>query len=1035
MSHEQLFRNPTNQYRAIPFWAWNCRLDETELLRQMDIFKEMGMGGVMIHARDGLDTPYMSPEFMEKVQACVQKAKSEGSFVWLYDEDRWPSGDAGRQVTQNPTYRIRVVKMTAVSEPVLPQAEAIACGGTYLLGMYALKRNQDGALQAYRRISLDDVCDSDETMVYAYCQCVPNYYYVDTLSKEAIERFVALTHEKYLALCGDDFGATIPSVFTDEPQFAKKEWLDSGTDTGPVCMPWTKDLPETYARCYGTDILDTLPELFWDREDGETALARYRYHNHVTDRFIEAFLETISAWCQQHNIKLSGHMMAEQALWTQSAWVGDAMRCYGAFQIPGVDMLCDWREYTTVLQARSAVHQYGRKELLSEMYGVTNWDFDFRGHKMQGDWQAALGVTLRVPHLAWVSMHGDAKRDYPASIGYQSPWYSQYALVEDHFARLNTVLTRGEPMVNIAVVHPVESYWLYWGPKDRNGVTQQNLENHLQAITNWLLFGGLDFDFICEDKLPSLYQVTDAGLQVGAMTYQTVVICGCVTLRESTVDILMDFIGKGGQVWFVGNPPTRISGKVDNDALMELHRCAQKIEMKRDTLLETLRPYAQVELVHASGRPADHLLCQLRKDTDCHWLFVAHGQSMDNRDCADAESLVIRVKGCFTPELYQTESGEIQTLPCTYTYKEETVWTEISAIMYGQDSLLLRLNPCAIVQERSDAYDPLPLPGTLLSTVCLQDQYPFVPSEPNVFVLDTAVYAIDNQPASCEAEEMLRIDECLHKTLWPDRGDWCAMQPYMMPNEPYVHTIHLRFTFESEIDVADCCLAVEDAERVTVSLNGMFVPTVVQGYFTDRAIQTIQLPRLTKGNNVLELRIPVNYKSRIEWCYLLGDFGVRVEGSRKIITKKPTCLAFDSLTKQQYPFYGANITYETTFDVPDDCDKSDAFTVRIRIPCYRGAMVTAVVDGQHKGNIIYAPYCMQLSGLAAGKHTLSLTCYGNRYNSFGPLHLCDESRIWFGPDAWHTQGNEWTYDYKLKETGFLQAPVIEIYSDSCYNSN
>ncbi len=64
--------------------------------------------------------------------------------------------------------------------------------------------------------------------------------------------------------------------------------------------------------------------------------------------------------------------------------------------------------------------------MLSELYGVTDWSYDFRGHKLQGDWQAAMGVTVRVHHLTWVSMEGEAKRDYPASIGYQSPWYKEY---------------------------------------------------------------------------------------------------------------------------------------------------------------------------------------------------------------------------------------------------------------------------------------------------------------------------------------------------------------------------------------------------------------------------------------------------------------------------------------------------------------------------------------------------------------------------------------------------------------------------------
>lgn len=53
-------------------------------------------------------------------------------------------------------------------------------------------------------------------------------------------------------------------------------------------------------------------------------------------------------------------------------------------------MLYDSRELNTAKQAQSAVHQYGREGMLSELYGVTGWEFDFRGHKLAGDWQAAL---------------------------------------------------------------------------------------------------------------------------------------------------------------------------------------------------------------------------------------------------------------------------------------------------------------------------------------------------------------------------------------------------------------------------------------------------------------------------------------------------------------------------------------------------------------------------------------------------------------------------------------------------------------------
>lgn len=45
---------------------------------------------------------------------------------------------------------------------------------------------------------------------------------------------------------------------------------------------------------------------------------------------------------------------------------------------------------------------------------VTNWTFSFEGHKGCGDWQAAMGITFRLHHLTWMTMAGEAKRDFPA---------------------------------------------------------------------------------------------------------------------------------------------------------------------------------------------------------------------------------------------------------------------------------------------------------------------------------------------------------------------------------------------------------------------------------------------------------------------------------------------------------------------------------------------------------------------------------------------------------------------------------------------
>ena len=110
---EELFCRPTCEYRGTPFWAWNGKLEKETLLEQIEILKKMGMGGFHMHVRTGMDTPYLSDAFMEHIRTCIEKAKEEGMLAWLYDEDRWPSGTAGGQVTrEHPEYASRNLLLT-----------------------------------------------------------------------------------------------------------------------------------------------------------------------------------------------------------------------------------------------------------------------------------------------------------------------------------------------------------------------------------------------------------------------------------------------------------------------------------------------------------------------------------------------------------------------------------------------------------------------------------------------------------------------------------------------------------------------------------------------------------------------------------------------------------------------------------------------------------------------------------------------------------------------------------------------------------
>ena len=1012
----EVFENPGSEYRGTPFWAWNCQLEKDELLRQLEVLKEMGLGGAHMHVRTGMATPYLSDEYMALIRACVDKCKQENMLAWLYDEDRWPSGAAGGLLTKDEKYRARHLLFTPVPYGAGrvqhgddSRAEGMRTENGILIGCYDVVLDENGYLVSADRIAED--AKARGTKWYAYQEkagASPWYNgqsYVNTLDREAIKAFINITHERYLAKVGDEFGKTVPAIFTDEPQFTGKDALKFAGEQQDVTLPWTDDLPETFKAAYGEDLLQHLPELFWEKQQGVSTV-RYHYHDHISERFASAFADTVGAWCQSNGLMLTGHMMNECTLFSQTISLGDCMRSYRSFQLPGIDMLCNEFEFTTAKQAQSACHQYGREGVLSELYGVTGWDFDFRGHKLQGDWQAALGVTVRVHHLSWVSMKGEAKRDYPASINYQSPWWQDYRFVEDHFARVNTALTRGTPLVRVGVIHPVESYWLHFGPGDQTGGIRQQMDENFQNLTKWMLKGGIDFDFICESQLPDQCTQGGAPLKVGKMAYDAIVVPQCETLRSTTLERLEAFQKAGGKLIFLGDAPL-YADACPSERGKNLYAKSVCTAFDKNHLLEALKDVRMLDVVDEWGSRSENYVHQMRKDGDKVWLFLAHSGMPRHPDVPAGDKIRIVMKGKYGITLYDTLKGTRKELNCTY----ENGCTVYRVEMQEQDSLLLCYHEAegivAADREKAGIWRNIPVPVRV----------PYTLSEQNVLLLDKAEFALDDEPYHPETE-LLRADNVMRSALgWAPRYA-AVMQPWVIAEEPIVHKAHLRFTFHAVCEAKNCFFATEDADKAEIKLDGVPLSVQPDGYFCDRSIGKIALPDLAAGDHVIEMTLPFGKRTNIEWCYLLGDFGVNMQGAYRELVPMPEMLGFDTVTVQKMPHYGGNVDYH--FDI--DTQGGD---IRVCAPQYAGAAVRVTLDGEVKGHIAYLPNVLKIRDVPAGRHHLILTQLGHRQNCFGPLHRADLSAPWTGPDAWRTTNQWWTESYRVKPLGLLSAPIVK----------
>ena len=357
-------------------------------------------------------------------------------------------------------------------------------------------------------------------------------------------------------------------------------------------------------------------------------------------------------------------------------------------------------------------------------------------------------------------------------------------------------------------------------------------------------------------------------------------------------------------------------------------------------------------------------------------------------------------------------SGELK--PIDYVIKDG--FTEVSASLWGSDSLLLHLAPTK--GESGYTEEKTQIGGTEKTLVCESVSL----DEPNVLLLDYAEYSFDGEEFFPK-KNILKIDHEYRNRLGiPVRSNYDRSQPWrsrQLGETCRDKYLYLRFRIQSEIEYAGAFLALEGLERTSVCFNGENVDMTDRGFYVDKSIRKIALPKILKGENILEMKIKIinsNVKGA-EYCYLLGDFGVVVEGSEARIVAKSQNADFVSTKELKMPFYGGNITYECRETFEEDCN------LTVKIPEYRGALVRVYLEGEDKGYICFAPYTLDLGLVKKGEHTIFFKLFGNRYNTFGALHYKND-KIGELPAMWQPNPSAETNEYLLKDIGIQKSPTI-----------
>jgi hypothetical protein len=1004
---EKEFKSPGVEWRGKPFWSWNGKLEKEELLRQIDVLKEMGMGGFFMHSRTGLETEYLGDEWFELINACADYAETLGLEAWLYDEDRWPSGLAGGIVSQHPEFRQKAILLdmsytTDPSDQVLGQWTAKLDGATCTeLEPFS------GAVPEGKTLLTFKVIEQGKSGFYN------GYTYIDTMNRDATEAFLQCTHEKYAAKCGDRLGKSIKGIFTDEPhRGALLDGFSMYMENGEYTVPYTQKLFEEFQTRFGYDLKEKLPELFLQVEGQRISQVKWHFVELLQQLFLENFAIPCKAWCEKHNLILSGHVLHEDNLTAQTAMSGSVMRYYEHMTAPGVDVLTEGnRNYWIVKQLTSAARQTGKKQLLSELYGCTGWQMPFAGHKAVGDWQALLGINLRCHHLSWYTMRGEAKRDYPASILHQSAWHKEYSHVEDYFARFGLMMAQGDPVCDLLVINPVESVWaqVHLGWSKGLGLQDEHiktLEENYQTLFTWLLESQIDFDYGDEEMLGRLGAVEDGVLQVGCAKYKTVLISGMDTIRSSTLKLLDQFVEAGGKVVVAGEAPTHVdAGEVSGFKF-------QVSSFSKDAVLEAVpQPLAIVS--------APDIFGQLRK-TDDGLIFAALNVNRDER----RENVTVRIQTDLPIAEFDCKTGEIrrvQAQPASKGWKTFTAdFPKGGNKLWVASETFQSLELSVPVAARD--FQPLENTGPFDYTL----------SEPNVCVLDAAEYRTESVAGRGEAghvalngdwqaeTDVLKIDRQIRVAHGIERrgGEMC--QPWFTAQHPVKELcpVELRYSFEIEVMPEWIDLVLEEPEAFSVEINGQPLNTsgsempvtpklTGEGGWIDIAFHRVRIPAgfPKLGKNEIVLKTVYKENSNLEAIYLLGDFGVQLRGVQRMLVPRIGKLDVGDICPQGFPFYSGAITYRVP--LPEGAQ-------RLRLPSFGGAC--AKVGGQVIG---WDPFEADVSGDAVEVEII-LT----RRNTFGPLHDVVKGRMHNGPDHWLTEGVDFSPQPVVIPSGLLSSPYV-----------
>ncbi len=612
-----IFQNPDLQYHPFVRWWWNGdKIEEKELVRELHLLKEAGIGGVEINPiefpsrmeGDDLGIPslkWLSDDWIKMLQVTFEEAKKLGMTCDLLVGSGWPFG--AETLPRNERAQVLILNAEKLEGPTVYETSQFNIFEKVYPGVTVPYPGR-----TFKLLSLQLVPDPMNNLEQA-----------NDLSDKINEEVFTIEipegkHVLYALVQVDSFASVINGapgaagpILNHMDAVAVRKYLDYMSDSiqqkiGPLSnhlralftdsmelegCNWTSDLPAEFVKRRGYDITPYLPFILFkvgrlggviddkygaEKSPGLTEiLNRVRFDFELTKAELlnERFTQTYLNWCKDLKVKSRAQSYGRAFFPLESSlgydipegesWTTNWLKHKVGEEMPDDDYRRG-RAYTMINKyVSSAAHLTGTRviscEEMTNTYLVFNTSLEHL--KVGSDQSIISGIT----HSVWHGFnYSPSEAPYPGWIQYGSyynennNWWPYLKYLNQYKARVSALLQNTDMYTDVAILPANYDLWGEMGVQTDPFPEKLNV-SYTSLIWETINKTGGAADYTTEIII-SKSEVKNGKLCFGQKKYGTLILPEVSSINPEILSKIYDFVESGGLVICIEKYPEKSPG-------------------------------------------------------------------------------------------------------------------------------------------------------------------------------------------------------------------------------------------------------------------------------------------------------------------------------------------------------------------------------------------------------------------------------------------------------------------------------------------